>query len=174
MEEKLTDLSQFLTEDHKRVGYMLKEIISLNHKEMLSLIPPILKKLRWQFERHFYVEEKALSIYCELMDVFDEVFRKEIVNQHDDIMNTLSSLESDINQQKEIPIEEYKERIESHVVFETDFFYNNLDNNLNFTQKESLITMLQQDVIKGYFPLKQVRKYAEEKAKYFQKKVCQA
>jgi hypothetical protein len=172
MEEKLTNLSQFLTEDHKRVGTLLIELISLNKRDMFTLIPPVLKKLRWHFERHFYVEEKALSIYCELIEIFNEEFRQNLTRQHDSIMEKLTELENNANTQKKSDIESYKEKIEDHVVFETKFFYEELDKNLNFTQKESLINTLQQDVLKGYFPLKQIRKYAEEKAQEFQKKAC--
>jgi hypothetical protein len=165
-------ISHFLIDDHKTIVELISELEREWHKEWHENVPSILKKLRWELERHMYLEEKALFLYCELLDEFNEEFRSKLQKDHDWLLDQIKNFENHISILKDDFFDNLKDKLQGHIEFEIDQFYRKLDEISTPKHTEQIINAITQAIQAGFFPLDQIRKYASEKMQEHQRKVC--
>jgi hypothetical protein len=160
------DISQIFLEDHKKILETITHFKQLVEKRDETALPDFQKKLRWECERHFYIEEKALYIYREVDEEFDDIFQERLIREHDQLLNLLSKIELKPTLTK---IKTLIKIINLHVAFESQFFYTQLEQNLSEQHRKSILKHITQATTLGFFPLTRLREYYSNR-KNIQKK----
>ena len=139
MEESISGL---MLKEHKRLDVMLEDFEkSLVDTEKAK---ELLNKFKWNLEKHFFVEEKAIfdiSISIsgeEISEVFD------LLQEHSKIMVLLKGVEGQLAKESKPGILDLKETIIKHRKFENQIFYPKLDLELNENLKRSIMERIKE------------------------------
>ncbi len=145
-----------MKEDITMAGLMVKNHIEIeklvgaveeNLDKDFKLANRLFNKLKWELEKHFFIEEKAIFIYCDLKSTEDNFIISSLLREHKIILELLNDMENDLTNNSRIDISKFKEILMKHKNFEDRSFYPKLDKGLNELQREIVI-----DRINGSFP----------------------
>ncbi len=129
-------IEYLMREEHKKIRELLEEFKqSLNNLDSKSNV--IFNKFKWSLEKHFFVEEKAIFSALIKDDDVEDIF--ELMQQHQKIMEKISSIEDDLDDNIKPDISELIELLIEHSGFENDSFYPKLDDFLSTEQKKEII-----------------------------------
>lgn len=130
-------ISEVMRAEHKRLGTMLMNIISLIEKKS----PDVNKKFiefKWNVEKHFFVEEKAIfEAYSDKVDVGTR--EVSLIAEHRLMTSMLRDYDKLLSKGKMPDFSEFKKIILHHQQIEDDFFYTGLENNLNEDEKVEIL-----------------------------------
>lgn len=96
-------------------------------------------KFKWNLEKHFFVEEKAIFIMNRDMNGEEVADIFELMKQHGEIMEMIKVVEKKIENGEEANFSELKDMINKHRNFEDSTFYPKLDGILNLQQKQEIM-----------------------------------
>jgi hypothetical protein len=128
--------------EHDRIRTFF-EAIEKNLSES-PLSKAMFNKLRWNLEKHFFLEEKAIFVMFqkansqEMTDIFD------LMQEHSIITNNLRILEQDLSD-KELVLE-IKNSVNRHAKFEDETLYPMMEDYLNENQKLEIIQRIKEIV----------------------------
>lgn len=150
------DISEVFLADHKKILDTINIYKRMVEKRDELGLSDFQKKLKWEIERHFYIEEKALYSYREVVEEFDVIFQERLIREH----NQLLDLFSKVFQKPTVPkIKTLIKVITLHVAFESQFFYTQLDANLSEKHRKNILHHITQATTLGFFPLARLREY---------------
>lgn len=144
MEEKIIVL---MNDEHKRIANTLKEFEEILEKD-LEKSKEIFSKFKWELEKHFFVEEKAIFIITdkiagkEVSDIFD------LMNEHGEIIQITKELEEDLEENIKPNTEKLKNLLMKHCKTEDEVFYPKLDQVLSSEQKQEISERIK-EIIRG-------------------------
>ncbi|MCW8966189.1 MAG: hemerythrin domain-containing protein [Candidatus Pacearchaeota archaeon] len=131
-------VNKLLIKEHAR---LLSYLVSMGNESDEEKLKEIYDKFKWNLEKHFFVEEKAI------FDFYDKIKGHEVGNvfdlmqEHGDLLNLVKSVEEDFSHEK---IEDLKNLLIKHQRFEDEVFYPNLDKELDDYKKKELIEKIKE------------------------------
>lgn len=130
MQKTIQNISDIMYRDHCRIEAFLNsfniDIMDFN-------------ELKWQIEKHFIVEEKAILTFFSVETKEEEELLGRIQEEHEQILQMLDNLEIDENL-----FSEFKSTLIKHRDFEDEVFYPLLDTKLNDIQKQEVLDHIQE------------------------------
>ncbi len=142
--ESLTDL--MLTE-HARIEEMLDEV-NLATYEDNQKISEALNKFKWNLEKHFVMEEKAIFQMLNAISGMDVNDTFKLMSEHGQILSLLKKIEEDIKSKDYSQIQVLMSQLEEHSDFENQTFYPNLDKKLSDDRKKEIVERVN-EILKG-------------------------
>jgi hemerythrin superfamily protein len=97
-------------------------------------------KFKWNLEKHFFVEEKAIFDVSgnleseEISDIFD------LMQEHSKIMIELKDIEKNLNSGKTVDVTAFKKNLLEHAKFEDEIFYPKLDEKLSLEKRKEIVS----------------------------------
>jgi hemerythrin-like domain-containing protein len=95
-------------------------------------------KLKWNMQKHFFVEEQGIFEYFPEMDIKGNIDGFFLVSDHSDIIEQMKVIEDDLDSGVTPNISFLKNKIETHRTFEDNNFYPKLDQKLSLEQKQEM------------------------------------
>jgi len=145
-------LSELMIAEHLRIEAMLnvfereRELIS-NEGDFINL-KKIFSKFKWNLEKHFFVEERAIFTLCEGMqgEIVSDIF--ELMNEHGEILELIKEIEKTLEENIKPETGKLKQLLQRHKNLEDGTFYPALDKSLNEQQKQELSERIK-EVLRG-------------------------
>lgn len=138
MDEKLSILS-LMVNDHNEIESLIKEFDASINKEFDD-VKIAFEKFEWKLEKHLFVEEKAIFIFYEPIDVSEGYKMLPILmKQHNFILNTLKLMRKQVNK-GQVPEGhlKLKDFLHKHKNYEEREVYPKLDEVLTNEQKQQI------------------------------------
>lgn len=136
-----------MLKEHKRIDGFLEEFSECQRWD-LDKFRTIFSKFKWNLEKHFFLEEKAIFNIFELTDgtEISDVF--DLMQEHGEILEETKKVEKTLAENCCPNMTELIEKLRKHSKFEDDFFYSRLDEILSPQQKEEIIKRAE-EIIQG-------------------------
>ncbi|MFX0103079.1 MAG: hemerythrin domain-containing protein [Candidatus Hodarchaeota archaeon] len=127
--------------DHAKITRLLEELkgISPNND---TLLLSLLNSFKWELEKHFFTEEKAIFVFYQPESQEEQEATREILEQHDKIFKELTKVEERIREKKLVDIQVFKRILLKHKNHEEEVFYPRLDEQLDEKTKEMIFQRL--------------------------------
>ncbi|WP_455392202.1 hemerythrin domain-containing protein [[Eubacterium] cellulosolvens] len=129
-----------ISEVMKRHHYQLEGL--LNRFQMsqdeAEAFPKMFNKFKWELEKHFFIEEKAIFtlIYSDDPEIHE--MKDELLREHRAILKTLGKIENDLNNKIATDLTDFQNSIKKHRDFEDEAFYPTLDRELDNERKKEI------------------------------------
>jgi hemerythrin-like domain-containing protein len=125
-------ISQIMSEEHKKLNELLNEF----EKDLTDLEK--FNKFKWNIEKHFNIEEKAVfEVYNRVREEdIPEIF--DLIEEHKEILRLITDLEDDVKKEKIGDIENLRHVLERHRKFEEEDFYPELDKDLGEEEQQEI------------------------------------
>lgn len=129
-------ISEVMIEEHGRLTKMLLNLIK--NIESKKEIKKIFIEFKWNVEKHFFIEEKAIfSAYSSKVEVGKKVIN--LIEEHKEMLSILKGVEKEIDNKKFPDLSKFKKIMLRHQEIEDDYFYTGLENNLNEDEKAEIL-----------------------------------
>lgn len=130
---------ELMTKDHGKIIKLLHNVEQSIGKELIATLKAF-DTFEWELEKHIFTEEKAIfSSYNPTNIVEGYKMVPELIKQHNEILNRLRMMRKNLQWQRPIDYDEFKELIMTHKTFEEVSLYPKLDQELSTAQKEEII-----------------------------------
>ena len=138
---KNINITKIMIQDHSKIAELLfkfNEIEKINHlaREVAFDL------FKWELEKHFFTEDRAIFLYYQPKDEFD---KKEIQALHDEhavILKKFDELEKSIKSKKNLNIEDFGKLLHKHRKHEDAIIYPKLDQYLDEKVKKIIINRI--------------------------------
>ena len=132
--------------DHGKIMKLLRDVEKSIGMELVSIMK-VFDTFELELEKHIFIEEKAIfSSYSPTNIVEGYKMVPELVQQHNEILNRLRLMRKNLQWQRPIDYDEFKELITTHKTFEETSLYPKLDQQLDGPQKEEIIRKIREIV----------------------------
>ena len=143
---KSTAILELMTKDHGKIIKLLRDVEKSIGMELVSTMK-VFDTFEWELEKHIFIEEKAIfSSYAPTNIVEGYKMVPELIQQHNEILNKLRVMRKNLQWQRPIDYDEFKDLIMAHKTFEEASLYPKLDQELNESQKEDIIRRIREIV----------------------------
>lgn len=135
MEEN--SIYKLMVQNHYKIDQVLNNFEKReksNSKESFFLFD----QLKWELEKHFFTEEKAIFAFLRPSD-YDTELISRLVKEHDIILEKLNEISSDVHSGNDINLVELKRLLQNHRIIEENNFYIHLDEKLDDDQKKFIL-----------------------------------
>jgi hypothetical protein len=131
-------ISEIMMKHHYMIDKILKSFTS-ELKDDKAVNANIFNRFRWELEKHFFLEEKAIfqMKYSFCKDTQQMCARLKL--EHDQMIEQLDEIDTVIKLNKSLDFSQLKEMIIEHKKFENQEFYPRLDRELSDDRKELII-----------------------------------
>ena len=96
------DVSGIFKKDHITIHQLIVDYTDLQDNGVFEY--RVFQKLKWEIERHFFLEEKALFLYLEIKKGEKVEITEELIAQHDNFLNQLKEMELAVKGNKLVDI----------------------------------------------------------------------
>lgn len=135
-----------MLKEHERIMKLLD--IFENDISNMSLARNSFNRLKWNLDKHFFVEEKVIFTVFEKESDLDNNDMMRLLKEHKDIYWLLERIEDDLENGIRPKLERFKKLLKEHAGFEDSFFYKKLDEELNAEQRSMIIDRAD-EIIRG-------------------------
>lgn len=157
-----TEISDIMLKDHSKIVKLLHDAESQLGKDKKNLKEPF-NKLKWELERHIFIEEKVIFIeYAPKEKVDDEVEEDveevseynvyamvpDLIKAHNELLKKVGILEKNLAIDKKIDFENLRKLLLDHKHFEEQEFYPKLDKTLDSAQKKNIVDKMHTEIFK--------------------------
>ena len=143
---KSTVILELMTKDHAKLVKLLRDVEKSIGMELVSTMK-VFDTFEWELEKHIFIEEKAIfSSYAPTNIVEGYKMVPELIQQHNEILNKLRVMRKNLQWQRPIDYDGFKDLIMAHKTFEEASLYPKLDQELNESQKEDIIRRIREIV----------------------------
>jgi iron-sulfur cluster repair protein YtfE (RIC family) len=141
-----TTILELMIADHGKIMKLLRDVEKSIGMELISTMK-VFDTFEWELEKHIFIEEKAIfSSYSPTNIVEGYKMVPELVQQHNEILNRLRMMRKNLQWQRPIDYDEFKELITTHKTFEETSLYPKLDQQLDGSQKEEIMRKIREVV----------------------------
>lgn len=131
------DLNYLMNLEHSRIFKFLNDFekaLEIN----TSKAEEAFSKFRWNLEKHFFIEEKAIFNISGSMtgDSVSDTF--ELLKEHGEIIERVKNIEDELSEGNIPSVATLKMAIHKHNNFEDNVFYPELEKRLNEEQKAEM------------------------------------
>ena len=156
-------LSQCLLRDHHKISAYLKDIM-ITYSEYNYISERKIKNLRWEFKRHFYIEEKMVfnlgNLNLHRMPEREYTrLTEELLHQHDEFFRLIDDMIKCKEKNLPVDFDYFIDLTKKHVKFENDKVYGNFNQYLNNQQKEFIFKSIGRDYKLGFYPFAKLREF---------------
>lgn len=136
-----------MLEEHKRIINIIREFESIADNDLV-LAKEKFSRFKWNLEKHFFVEEKAIFSILdkikdkEVSDIFDLMY------EHGSIIELINNIEVGLNRGMMPNLSGLRIILVRHVDFENEVFYPQLNQLLSPEKKQEIIERIK-EVIRG-------------------------
>jgi len=146
MKMETITILELMTADHTKILKLLHDVEKSIGIELVSLMK-VFDTFEWELEKHIFTEEKAIFSSYNPKNILEGYkMVPELVQQHNEILNTIRIMRKDLMWNKTVKFHEFKEFIMAHKTFEEASLYPKLDQELNTGQKEEIIKKIREIV----------------------------
>ena len=143
---KSTAILELMIRDHARLVKLVK-----NLEDRLKDDVPIKMKafddLEWAVEKHLFTEEKAIFTSYQPVNIIQGYkMVPELIKEHNEILNLLRIMRKDLVNSRQFDFEGFKQKLIDHKTFEEEQLYPKLDQELDASQKNIIISRIQEIV----------------------------
>lgn len=127
-------ICKIMLKDHDRIN----KLIDFFEKELNKSIGNsrrIFNQLKWNLDKHFFVEEKIIFSIYETESEEDNLDILKLLKEHKDIYWLLNKIEDSLDSGLKPELTEFKKALKIHANFEDNNFYPKLDRDLDDKQK---------------------------------------
>ena len=135
MEKKI---SKIMLKEHGRINGFLEEFSKCQNDD-LEKFKEIFSRFKWNLEKHFFLEEKAIFNIFEITDGTEVSDIFDLMQEHGEILEETKKVGKVLSKNSCPNMNELIEKLNKHAEFEDNFFYPKLDNILSHQQKEEII-----------------------------------
>jgi len=154
-------IQSIFAKDHHEIAEELDHLDALSSKTSEDFLPEY-KKFRWHLQKHFFLEEKALWIYCDMEKKFNQEMITDLLNDHDFLIEFYNRIAIVDQTERKTILSEFIQKIREHVKYETENFYQVLDEELESTEKSSVIEAIMKDGKLGFYPIHKIREFGQK------------
>lgn len=104
-------------------------------------------KLKWNLEKHFFIEEKILYGVYNSGTEEENAILLSLLKDHKDILWLMNLIEDSFSERAEENIDEIKNILKSHVSVENEFFYPRLDEELDREKRNFILERIEEIII---------------------------
>lgn len=126
----------------------LKNVFNRFENSVRELEPnmDLFNEFKWNIEKHFLVEEKAIFELCNNAcgDKISEIF--DLMKEHGEILNLINDCEDNLDEGISVEIDLLKKMLTKHADFEDEVFYPLLDEKLNEERKQEILDRINEIV----------------------------
>jgi hemerythrin-like domain-containing protein len=134
-------ISQIMKRHHYLIEGELNRFIKYQNKP--NVFPTLFNKFKWEIEKHFFLEEKAIFTFIESenQDIYE--ISKGLIDAHRELLKNLKEIEDRMKNKKESDLLKFKELLINHRDFEEKSFYPKLDEELDDCKKSQIIDRIE-------------------------------
>lgn len=137
---KKNAISKLMTRHHKKLERLLR-IFKANIGKNVEKMSESLERLRWEFEKHTFCEEKVMFKFCETENCTDVL---KLIKAHDEMLEMLSTIKSDLAVKDSVDISGFLKLIGEHKNLEEKILYPKLDRQLDSEQKKFILRKIRE------------------------------
>jgi len=120
--------------------YHLEGILNrfVKSRNEYEVFPMVFNKFKWELEKHFFIEEKAIFTLIYSDDTESNEMKDDLLRQHRTILKDLKSIEEGLNSNLDTDLSEFKQSLIKHRDFEDESFYPILEQELDEERKKEI------------------------------------
>lgn len=122
--------------EHHTLIEVLLALFKDNKSSDLKMILGDFNKFRWELEKHFFVEEKAIFKFRHPKFL---TLINEFMEEHRNMVGALDKIEGDLTAGKEADISDFYKSLVEHRNKEENDLYSKIDEEFDETRKEEII-----------------------------------
>lgn len=138
-------ITEIMLKHHIRIIDLLN-IITDKVQQKNTALADVLSKFRWELEKHFFLEEKAIFQLHYSENVETNRIKTRLKKEHNNLIKRFDRIEEDLKNNSEIDITEFRKQYLKHMNFENKFFYPRLDKELDDDRKMMIIERITDSV----------------------------
>ncbi len=141
---KSTSILDLMIKDHKHLFQKLNDIEDIKDRD-ISYITKKFNDFRWNLEKHFFVEERAIFTFYnpEKIDEGYDVF-SDISKQHTNILEKIETMNKKLENWEPFDLTEIKGLLNKHRQFEENNVYPKLDREISDGEKRFMIERIEE------------------------------
>ena len=144
MNKKISDL---MLEEHERLEKFLNNFTESLDNDF-NKAKDAFNILKWNLEKHMFVEEKAIFSLFEKITGEDSNDTFQIMQEHQKEEEMIKNIENKLNNNEKPEVSEFVEFLKNHILAENEFFYPKLDSLLNNQQRQELAERVE-EILRG-------------------------
>lgn len=135
------DIADILSKDHEKIDKLLTDFREDTRGPSAK---KKFEKLRWELEKHLFMEERAIFTFLRHEDNEDFAAIPELKKDHDMILEKMDSIEEGLRKKQNLTedVTDLCNILIKHKSFEDDKIYPKLDAELNDKQKKEILERL--------------------------------
>ncbi len=139
---KSTEILDLMVKDHAKLIGLLKNVEKSINEDSVSLMK-VFDKFEWSLEKHLFTEEKAIFTSYSPTNI-SEGYKMvpELIKEHNEILNKVRLIRKDLLNKRPVDFIGLKEKLTNHKKFEEESLYPKLDQELEVTQKEDIVSKI--------------------------------
>jgi iron-sulfur cluster repair protein YtfE (RIC family) len=143
---KSTAILDLMVKDHARLITLLQKVEQSLDQDIVTLMKTF-DTFEWELEKHIFTEEKAIFTSYDPVDVSKGyAMVPELIKEHNEITNKLRVMRKELIKQHPCDFDEFKKLLMNHKTFEENTVYPKLDQELDETQKKTIVDRISQIV----------------------------
>lgn len=137
-------ISEAMLGEHERLHQILKRLDNL--QDYGAEWKKLFNEFRWNLEKHFFVEEKAIFDVCnsDCGEKVSEIF--DLMKEHGDIIFLMNEISDESENNPKPNLSEIKKILAKHSEFEDENFYPLLDEKLSEEKKYEILSRIKEIV----------------------------
>lgn len=141
---KSTSILDLMIKDHKHLFQKLNDLEDIKDRD-ISYITKKFNDFRWNLEKHFFVEERAIFTFYnpEKIDEGYDIF-SDISKQHTNILEKIETLNKKLENWEPFDLTEIKGLLNKHRQFEENNVYPKLDREISDGEKRFMIERIEE------------------------------
>jgi hypothetical protein len=134
-------ITEVMTKHHLNIDKLLNKFNrELKEKSITGM--ETFNKFKWELEKHFFLEEKAIFQSHYSSNIQTNEISTRLKDEHDKIIQELEKIEMDIKLNKSIEFNNLREMIIKHKNYENRHFYPLLDDELDDDNVKKIVDRL--------------------------------
>lgn len=138
------------------VNVIISEIMDKHHSKLDKLFREVKNKInteeaeetfnhfKWELEKHFFIEEKAIFTQYSPKDREEYVAMPYVLEEHNLLLDLMKELEYSLKEGNEVDFKKFEELLDKHKKFEDQSFYPRLDKNLQSSDKQEIVRKIKE------------------------------
>ena len=121
--------------------YLIEGVLNRlkRHEDDKAEIPKIFDKFKWELEKHFFIEEKAIFTLIDTDDQESHEMKLELIKEHRTILKDMKNMEEKLKSEQSLDISSFEHTLMKHRDFEDERFYPTLEEELPEDKKKEII-----------------------------------
>jgi hypothetical protein len=146
---KSTAILDLMVKDHIRIMKLIKDIEEI-HEQDITKINNYFNNFKWNLEKHFFVEERAIFTFYnpEKVDEGYEIFLN-LSEEHTKILKKVEEIEKKLQNWNSFEFKELKKMLIKHKNLEENKLYPILDKEIAEGEKQFMIQRIKDVSING-------------------------